>query len=139
MSNLKNGLMQINAQDLRVWELVTNVPQVGNVWSYVCLILNIFLPGTGTMLCACVGDANLNKTQIAVGIVQLLTAVYFIGWCFSIYWGYLIVKKSKGEHNQLTQLISSVQGGNQQQQQQPDQFRQQQVIKKPNNPYEDQA
>ena len=69
MANLKNGLMQINAQDLRVWELITNVPQVGNIWSYVCMVLNIFLPGTGTMLCACIGDANMNKTQIGVGIV----------------------------------------------------------------------
>jgi len=99
VANFKNGMMQINAQDLRIWELVTNVPQVGNVWSYVCLVLNIFIPGTGTMLCACIGDANMNKTQIGVGLVQLLTSVYLIGWLVSVYWGYLIVKKSKGEHN----------------------------------------
>lgn len=65
----------------------------------MCLVLNIFVPGTGTMLCACIGDANMNKTQIGVGLVQLLTSVYLIGWLVSVYWGYLIVKKSKGEHN----------------------------------------
>ena len=26
VANFKNGMMQINAQDLRIWELVTNVP-----------------------------------------------------------------------------------------------------------------
>ena len=45
-----------------MWELVTDVPQIGIVWAYVVLILNIFLPGIGTMIGACLGDSNINKT-----------------------------------------------------------------------------
>ena len=45
-----------------MWELITDVPQVGIIYAYICLALNILLPGVGTMLCACLGDANINKT-----------------------------------------------------------------------------
>ena len=53
------------------------------------------------MLASCLGDANVNKTQLTIGIIQLLTAVYLLGWFISIYWGWLIVKKSKGDHNEI--------------------------------------
>ena len=96
--------------DLRVWELVTNVPVLGNIWAYVCFFLNVVLPGTGTMICACLGDANINKTQLIMGFVQLITSPYLIGWFLSMYWGYLIVKKSSGDHNEIKQLMNA--GGN---------------------------
>ena len=35
----------------------------------------------------------------------MLTAVYLLGWICSIYWGYLLVKKSKGDHNEIKALI----------------------------------
>ena len=106
----RKGLITINAADLRVWELVTDTPQIGIVYAYICLVLNIFFPGVGTMICACLGDSNINKTQLGVGITQLLTSVYLIGWISSIYWGYLIVKKSKGDHNEIKGLISAATG-----------------------------
>ena len=62
VDSLKNGLIGISNQDLRVWDLVTDVPIISNVWSYICFFLNVVLPGVGTMLCACLGDANINKT-----------------------------------------------------------------------------
>ena len=107
VSTIKNGILQVNAQDLRVWELITMVPQVSNIWAYVCLALNILLPGTGTMLIACLGDANINKTQLTVGLAQLLTSAYLIGWIISIYWGILILQRSQGDHNELKMLIAS--------------------------------
>ena len=62
LNMVKTGLLQVNSQDLRVWELITMVPQVGNIWAYVCCAMNVFIPGSGTMLCACLGDSNMNKT-----------------------------------------------------------------------------
>ena len=96
---------------MRVWELASDVPALHNIWAYVCFILNVVLPGVGTMLCACLGDSNMNKTQLVVGIVQLMTSVYLLGWFISIYWGYLIVKKSKGDHNEIKQLMNAAGGG----------------------------
>ena len=113
MNTLKKGILEVNSQDLRVWELVTMVPQVSNIWAYVCLVLNILVPGTGTMLVACLGDANINKTQLGIGVAQLLTSVYLVGWFISIYWGYLIVKRSRGDHNEIKQLIGSANANSQ--------------------------
>ena len=110
MASVKTGMLTVSDADLRVWELCTDVPELQNIWAYVCFGLNLLLPGTGTMLCACLGDKNLNKTQLGIGFVQLLTSVYLIGWIFSIYWGYLIVLKSKGDHNEIKQLIASANG-----------------------------
>ena len=45
-----------------------------------------------------------------MGFVQMLTAVYLLGWGASIYWGYLIIKKSSGDHNEIKQLISAGNG-----------------------------
>ena len=54
--------MGISNHDLRVWELVTNVPALNNIYAYICLGLNVIFPGVGTMVCACLGDASINKT-----------------------------------------------------------------------------
>ena len=69
VESLKTGLIGISNQDMRVWELVTAVPVIGNVWSYICFGLNVLLPGTGTMLCSCLGDKNVNKTQLIIGLI----------------------------------------------------------------------
>ena len=92
MAHLKAGFMHADTKDMYVWELATNVPALGNLWAYICFGLNVIIPGVGTMLAACLGDKNMNKTQLSIGFIQLLTAVYLIGWVSSIYWGYLIVK-----------------------------------------------
>ena len=132
MKNIKNGVFQINDTDLRVWELLIAVPVLSNVWAYVCLVLNILLPGMGTILCSCLGDANMNKTQLGCGIVQFLTAPFIVGWLASIYWGILIVKKSKGDHNEIKNLLSAAKGNSgQASAQEPNPVRRQ------NNPYED--
>ena len=49
------------------------------------------------MLASCLGEETSkggNKTQLIIGFLQFLTAIYLIGWISSIYWGYLIVVKS---------------------------------------------
>ena len=40
-----------------------------------------------------------------------MTSVYLLGWFISIYWGYLIVVKSKGDHNEIKQLMNAAGGG----------------------------
>ena len=46
------------------------------------------------MLCSCIGyQGAWSKTQLTIGITQMLTAVYIVGWLFSIYWGWIILKK----------------------------------------------
>ncbi len=34
---------------------------------------------------------NLNKTQLIIGFLQLLTCMYILGWLWSIGWGVLVL------------------------------------------------
>lgn len=66
----KQTIMKHREEDAQLWELLTQVPRLGGIWPYVCFILNIILPGTGTMLSSCVSsDRSWSKTQMAVGFV----------------------------------------------------------------------
>ena len=95
----------MNEEDLAAWDLVTRVPKLSNVWAYVCGFLNLVLPGTGTILSSILGSPNINKTQMMVGIFQFLTAVTLIGFIWSIYWAYLIVAESSGDHSEIKKLL----------------------------------
>ena len=90
-------------------ELITDVPRVKNIYAYISFGLNIFIPGIGTIAAACIGEWDEgkggNKTQLVIGFLQLLTSVYLIGWLCSIYWGYLILIKSQGDHEEIKTLI----------------------------------
>lgn len=89
------------------------------------------------MLNACMGDSNINKTQLGIGVVQLLTSVYLIGWVSSIYWGYLIIKKSKGDHNDIKNLINAASGAAASASDNGRQSAPTSGQRRPNNPYED--
>ena len=52
----KEAAQSTNEKDIEIWELVRDVPTLGGIWPYVCLALNFFIPGVGTVLCACLGD-----------------------------------------------------------------------------------
>ena len=53
--------------------------------------MNVGLSGSGTILAGGLEKNAWNKTQIAVGIFQFLTAAYLLGFFLSLYWAYLIV------------------------------------------------
>ena len=61
----------------------------------ICLLINVVLPGFGTMIAACITQAEtVPKTQLALGFLQFLTSFVIIGWVLSIIWGILIVLKA---------------------------------------------
>ena len=61
--------------------------------AYLCLILNIFFPGTGTIVNACLGDHP--GQGIIFGILQMFTVVFFLaGWIWSIVYGVNILNKA---------------------------------------------
>ena len=100
---VKRNTTTISQSDLRVWELVSDVPKLSIPWAYACAILNVILAGSGTILSSYLGDANLNKTQLIVGLLQMLTSVYLVGWFLSIYWAYkLIMAAGKSGDKPLT-------------------------------------
>lgn len=63
----------------------------------ILLIINIFLPGIGTIINGLSGTVNC--TIILVGILQLLLTVLLIGWIWSIYFGCMMVSRAKEHHH----------------------------------------
>ena len=70
----------------------------------VAAILNLILPGFGTLLAACADQQNVSKTQMAIALVQFLTTFFLIGFLFAQYWSYLIVTKSMEDQNSVNRF-----------------------------------
>jgi hypothetical protein len=76
------------------WKQITdNIPTTSKVVGIIILILNIFFPGVGTMLLACIGGSFVVE-HLVIGLLQFFTAFLIIGWIWSIYWGILVMQKS---------------------------------------------
>ena len=61
----------------------------------VVLVLNIFMPGVGTILAAYYDPNGCNCKAITCGIFQMLTVCILVGWIWSIVQGNAIYQKSK--------------------------------------------
>ena len=72
----------------------SSIPSMNKTTALILFIVNIFFPGLGTMISACVGGGSLNTDQLLVGILQWLTAFLIIGWIWSIWWGWLMYSKA---------------------------------------------
>jgi hypothetical protein len=68
-------------------------PCVDKVMAVIILLLNIFLPGFGTIVMGCVG--NNAGGWICIGICQLFLAFLIIGWIWSIITGLMCLKYSR--------------------------------------------
>ena len=66
--------------------------------------MNIVLAGSGTICSAVFNEVQLEGEPLTygkkfslftllIGLLQLTTAWVFIGWVWSMYWGYLIYQK----------------------------------------------
>ena len=95
-AHLQQKVLVIDDVDRQVWELVSNVPHVNKPVAVVSGLFNFLFPGVGTWIAACAAD-TVSKTQLAIGLLQLLTAVILIGWFWALYWAYLIGRKAFSE------------------------------------------
>jgi len=72
-----------------------NVPKISNCAALACLVINIFFPGLGTMICGCIpheGRESENFTgdcccYFWLGVVHFLLWPLLIGWILSILFG----------------------------------------------------
>ena len=69
--------------------------------SYVCAVLNLLLPGLGTIVAACSDQTNVSKTQVSMALIQFLTMWLIIGYIIAIYWSYLIIMKAREDENSV--------------------------------------
>ena len=94
--HMNQKVMVIDDVDRQVWELVTDVPRVDIKIAYLQAFLNFIFPGIGTWVTACAGHDNVSKTQLGIGLMQLLTSPFILlGWIWGLYWSYLVVLKAQ--------------------------------------------
>lgn len=74
-------------------ELQSEIPSTDTVIAVILLIVNIFFPGWGTAVMACIGGFKIRTLLVAV--VQFFTAFIIIGWIWSIWWGILCLQRAK--------------------------------------------
>ena len=103
---MKNSVIAVDEKDQAVWNLITDVPRVGSPMHVVLLILNIIIPGLGTMIVSCYTE-KWSKTLFAIGVFQLFLAYILIGWIFSIYWGWLIFQKSTKDPVEIDNFLDN--------------------------------
>ena len=109
---VKKGVTHHTEQDNKVWEIISDVPYTTGIVPYVLFLMNFMIPGLGTLIsaCFCYEDGAWSKTQIFVGCLQMMTAVFIVGWIWSIYWGIKFIQKSResdDEHEPLNDGISA--------------------------------
>ncbi len=72
---------------------MVNVPIVRRKpWGIICLVMNIFLPGTGTMMA---GSNQENVRYYVYGVLQLLLFWTVAAYVWSVVVGVLILVKSE--------------------------------------------
>jgi hypothetical protein len=71
------------------------IPKVGRTIGMLVLVLNIILPGIGSILAGIIGGRSSDMGCVVAGVLQLLTAVFIVGWIWSIWWGVQIYQKSR--------------------------------------------
>ena len=66
----KRSLTTCSEADKELWGIINDVPRLQGVWPYIIFVLNVVLPGVGTIIMACIGypDKPWSKTQLVVGL-----------------------------------------------------------------------
>ena len=76
-----------------------SVVKVDEPMHIVCFILNIFIPGCGTVISAFMDHGGVNGTALVFGLLQFFLAWAVLPWIWSIVHGWWIYEKSGGHAN----------------------------------------
>jgi len=98
--------VKINQNDIeksiRENKIFPHIPKINMCLAIVILILNIFLPGFGTMLLGCCLPKGFSEEKgivccslVCIGILQFIFTVLIIGWIWSIAFGVIIVHTAR--------------------------------------------
>ena len=92
---MEKKILVRNQDDDLIWEKLRNVPKLSKPIAIFCGVINLFLPGTGTITAACMTvEETVSKTQLIVGLMQFLLSLLIVGYFWSWYWAYLLVAKA---------------------------------------------
>ena len=72
-------------------DAIVKVPEPMHI---VCFILNIFVPGCGSVISAFMDKNGLNSNAMIFGLIQFFLAWTMVCWIWSIIHGWWIYEKS---------------------------------------------
>ena len=61
-NHINNKILVVDDIDRQVWEYATLVPRVNKIVAIISLVVNLILPGFGTLITACCASDNVSKT-----------------------------------------------------------------------------
>ena len=64
---IQDGALQVNENDQRLMVLITDMPALTAIRAYICAVLNLTIPGSGTILASILGYDTCNRTQFVIG------------------------------------------------------------------------
>lgn len=68
-----------------------DTPVVAMDRALICLVINILVPGIGTIVAGVLG----NKPQIGKGIAQLVLTIVIVGWIWGVVTGVQLLQNAK--------------------------------------------
>ena len=75
------------------------------------LIVNIFLPGMGTVIMSCL-TKEFSCINILIGIAQAILSICIIGWIWSVIWGLLCYELASDDEKERQPLYNDFPGKN---------------------------
>ena len=81
-----------------MWDTKEVIPTVGLYKALLILVLNIFLPGIGTIVLSFAGNEFI-FINIIYGIMQLCTSWIIIGWIWAIIWSISCIHRCSENYN----------------------------------------
>ena len=69
--------------DNQVWEMVTVMPVVHKGVAVVVALINILLPGLGSLIMAYMYEESFSKVQMVIAFSQFFLSPIIIGWIWA--------------------------------------------------------
>lgn len=91
----KNNISSNNKQNKHDYKLnsASSFPEVKYSTAILILILNILIPGLGTMIVGCLSDSP--GSWACIGLLQFFLCFIIIGWIWSIVTGVMCIQSTK--------------------------------------------
>jgi hypothetical protein len=89
--------VNVNVHHIHHYEEESKIPCLSKTWAIIILIINIFLPGWGTIVLGCLSEHH-SSYFILIGFLQFLLAGLIIGWIWAIITGVKVLNKSASNY-----------------------------------------
>ena len=68
---MNDRVIKVDERDMQMWKLTCTVPKIHKFLAILFALINVVLPGFGTMFATCFSqmDETVSKAQITIGVI----------------------------------------------------------------------